>query len=140
MREPIYKSRPVEPNPARYGGERINDFIVMSEAFSNAYLIETPAGNVQLNTGMGMEAPVIDSNFRQFSDAPVHTLIFTQGHVDHVGGTAYFRQRHPALRVIASGRYEEHQAYDGRLAAFRGNRSASPSWSASRACISPVWI
>ncbi len=59
MREPIYKSRPVEPNPARYGGERVNDFIVLSEAFSNAYLIETPEGNVQLNAGMGMEAPVI---------------------------------------------------------------------------------
>ena len=124
MREPIYKSRPVEPNPARYGGERINDFIVMSEAFSNAYLIETSAGNVQLNAGMGMEAPVIDANFKAFSDAPLHTLIFTQGHVDHVGGTAYFRDKNPGLRVIASERNAEHQQYDGRLAAFRGNRSA----------------
>ena len=33
MRNPIYKSRPVEPNPAHFGGERINDFIVLSEAF-----------------------------------------------------------------------------------------------------------
>ncbi|MEH6586688.1 MAG: alkyl sulfatase dimerization domain-containing protein [Halioglobus sp.] len=124
MRVPIYKSRPVEPNPAKYGGERINDFIVMSEAFSNAYLIETPEGNVQLNAGMGMEAPVIEANFSQFSDAPVHTLIFTQGHVDHVGGTAYFREKNPGLRVIASDKSAEHQTYDKRLAAFRGNRSA----------------
>lgn len=124
MREPIYKSRPVEPNPARYGGERINDFIVMSEAFSNAYLIETPEGNVQLNAGMGMEAPVIEANFREFSNAPLHSLIFTQGHVDHVGGTAYFREKNPGLRVIASANNSEHQAYDARLAAFRGNRSA----------------
>lgn len=124
MREPIYKSRPVEPNPAKYGGERINDFIVMSEAFSNAYLIETPEGNVQINAGMGMEAPVIESNFRTFSDAPLHSLIFTQGHVDHVGGTAYFREKNPGLRVIASVMNAEHQAYDERLTAFRGNRSA----------------
>ena len=124
MREPIYKSRPVEPNPARYGGERINEFIVMSEAFSNAYLIETPEGNVQLNAGMGMEAPVIEANFKAFSDAPLHTLIFTQGHVDHVGGTAWFRENNPGLRVIASAKNTEHQAYDARLAAFRGNRSA----------------
>ena len=87
MREPLYKSRPVEPNPARYGGQRINDFVAMSEAFSNAYLIETPEGCVQLNAGMGMEAPVIEANFKEFIDAPVHTLVFTQGHVDHVGGT-----------------------------------------------------
>ena len=124
MREPIYKSRPVEPNPAKYGGQRINDFIVMSEAFSNAYLIETPEGNVQLNAGMGMEAPVIEANFKEFSAGSVHTLIFTQGHVDHVGGTAYFREQNPGLRVIATDKNAEHQTYDERLAAFRGNRSA----------------
>ena len=91
MREPIYKSRPVEPNPARFGGERINDFIVMSEAFSNAYLIETAEGNVQLNAGMGMEAPVIEANFKEFNQGPLHTLIFTQGHVDHVGVDQNYR-------------------------------------------------
>ena len=124
MRNLIYKSRPVEPNPASYGGQRINEFIVMSEAFSNAYLIETPEGCVQLNAGMGMEAPVIEANFREFTDVPVHTLIFTQGHVDHVGGTAYFRDKNPGLRVIATDKFTEHQAYDTRLANFRGNRSA----------------
>lgn len=124
MREPVYKSRPVEPNPARFGGERVNDFIVLSEAFSNCYLIETPEGNVQLNAGMGMEAPVIEANFKDFSDAPLHTLIFTQGHVDHVGGTEYFREKNPGLRVVASDRNPEHQSYDGRLSTFRGNRSA----------------
>lgn len=124
IRNPIYKTRPVEPNPAKYGGERVNDFIVMSEAFSNAYLIETSEGNVQLNTGMGMEAPVIEANFKAFTDKPVHSLIFTQGHVDHVGGTAYLREKNPDLRVIASAKNIEHQAYDSRLATFRGNRSA----------------
>lgn len=124
MRDPLYKSRPVAPNPARFGGERINDFIVMSEAFSNAYLIETTEGNIQINAGMGMEAPVIDANFRAFSEAPVKTLILTQGHVDHVGGTAYLREKNPGLQVIASANNPEHQAYDARLATFRGNRSA----------------
>lgn len=124
MRDPIYKRRPVEPNPARFGGERINDFILLSEAFSNCYLVETAEGNVQVNAGMGMEAPVIDSNFRTFTERPVHTLVLTQGHVDHVGGVAYFRERNPGLRVIASERNPEHQAYDARLAAFRGQRSA----------------
>ena len=123
MREPIYKSRPVEPHPAAYGGERINDFIVLSEAFSNVYLIETEEGNVQLNAGMGMEAPVIEANFRDFNQDKLHTLIFTQGHVDHVGGTAYFREKNPGLRVIASNNNPEHQDYDRRLATFRANRS-----------------
>jgi glyoxylase-like metal-dependent hydrolase (beta-lactamase superfamily II) len=124
MREPIYKSRPIEPNPARFGGERINDFIVLSEAYSNCYLIQTPAGNIQVNAGMGMEAPVIKKNFDEFSTDAVTHLLLTQGHVDHVGGVQYFRDQHPGLTVIAQASNPEHQAYDTRLAQFRGNRSA----------------
>lgn len=123
-RTPIYKSRPVEPNPARCSGERINDFIILSEAFSNCYLIETSDGAVQINSGMGMEAPVISANFAESSTSTVHSLILTQGHVDHVGGVAYFRQQNPGMRVIAGANNPEHQAYDARLAQFRGIRSA----------------
>jgi alkyl sulfatase BDS1-like metallo-beta-lactamase superfamily hydrolase len=124
MRDPIYKSRPVEPNPARFGGERINDFIVLSEAYSNCYLLQTPEGNIQINAGMGMEAPVIKRNFDDFSQDQLRYLILTQGHVDHVGGVAYFREHNPGLSVIAQAGNPQHQAYDTRLAPFRGNRSA----------------
>jgi alkyl sulfatase BDS1-like metallo-beta-lactamase superfamily hydrolase len=124
MRNPIYKSRPIEPNPARFGGQRINDFIVLCEGFSNSYLLQTPAGNIQVNAGMGIEAPVIKHNFDSFSSEPLRYLILTQGHVDHVGGVGYFREHNPGLRVIAQAGNPAHQAYDGRLAAFRGNRSA----------------
>lgn len=124
MRTPIYRARPVEPNPARFGGVRYNDSVLISEAFSNAYRIETDEGSVQINAGMGMEAPVIESNFATHSAKPVHSLVLTQGHVDHVGGVQYFRDRNPGLRVIAGANNPEHQAYDARLAAFRANRSA----------------
>lgn len=123
--EPLYRSRPVEPNPARFDtGQLVNDFIVMTEAFSNAYLLQTPQGNIQVNAGMGIEAPVIKHNFDAFSTAPLRYLILTQGHVDHVGGVDYFREHNPGLEVIAQAGNPAHQAYDGRLAAFRGNRSA----------------
>lgn len=124
MRSPIYKTRPVEPNPARLGGERINDFIVMSEGNSNAYLIQTSAGDIQVNAGIFYEAPIHARNFDAFSTDPVRVLILTQGHVDHVGGVAYFRDKHPGLQVIAQARNQEHQAYDQRLARFRQDRSS----------------
>jgi alkyl sulfatase BDS1-like metallo-beta-lactamase superfamily hydrolase len=123
MRTPIYRSRPVEPNPARLGGERINDFIVMSEGNSNAYLIQTSEGNIQVNAGMFYEAKVHERNFDAFSCDPVRYLILTQGHVDHVGGVAHFRTKHPGLEVIATVANEEHQLYDARLARFRRERS-----------------
>ena len=71
MRNPIYKTRPIEPNPAKLSGLRINDFIIQSEAFSNCYLLDTPDGNIQVNAGMGFEAPVIKRSLDVFSSAPM---------------------------------------------------------------------
>ena len=124
MRQPIYKSRPVEPFAARFGGERINDFIVMSEGNSNCYLLQTDEGDIQINAGMGFEAPVHRANFAGFSLQSLRYLILTQGHVDHLGGVQYFRDCHPAVEVIAQSGNAEHQAYDGRLRDFRAARSA----------------
>jgi alkyl sulfatase BDS1-like metallo-beta-lactamase superfamily hydrolase len=126
MREPLYKSRPVAPAAARLGGERINDFIVMSEGCSNSYLLETPEGNILVNAGMGFEAPIHFRNYQALSSAEncIRYLVTTQGHVDHVGGVQYFRDRNPGLEYIAQAGNPEHQAYDARLAEFRARRSA----------------
>ncbi|MCP5320359.1 MAG: MBL fold metallo-hydrolase [Pseudomonadales bacterium] len=96
----------------------------MSEGNSNVYLIETPAGGVLLNSGMGFEAPVHRHNLERFSTVPIRYLVTTQGHVDHVGGVQYFRDLHPGLVYIAQAGNPEHQAYDARLATFRSARSA----------------
>ena len=55
MREPLYKTRRIAPAAAEFdnGCARINDFIVLSEGNSNVYLIETPAGGILINSGMG---------------------------------------------------------------------------------------
>jgi alkyl sulfatase BDS1-like metallo-beta-lactamase superfamily hydrolase len=126
MRTPLYKSRPCAPSSARFGGERINDFIVMSEGCSNSYLIETPAGNILVNTGMGYEAPVHYANYEQNGADPdnIKYVITTQGHVDHLGGVQYFRDKNPGLQYIAQAGNGEHQSYDHRLQPFRSKRAA----------------
>jgi alkyl sulfatase BDS1-like metallo-beta-lactamase superfamily hydrolase len=126
MREPLYKTRRVGPAAAEFdaGCARVNDFIVMSEGNSNVYLIETPEGGILVNSGMGFEAPVHEHNLRRFSDAPIRWLVTTQGHVDHVGGVRFFRERNPGLRYIAQAGNPEHQAYDARLQQFRAARAA----------------
>lgn len=125
--EPLYKSRPVAPDPARFGWcERINDSICMSEGFSNTYMIETSEGNVLINSGMGFEAPVHQSNFSELAgeiDGKIKYAIVTQGHTDHVGGIQYFRDRNQGLQLIAHANNEEHQTYDARLMGFRQARS-----------------
>lgn len=126
MREPIYKQRRIAPAAAEFDQHcsRVNDFIVMSEGCSNVYLIETPEGGILLNSGQGFEAPVHQHNLNRFSNVPIKYLITTQGHVDHVGGVRYFRDRNPGLTYIAQAGNDEHQNYDARLGAFRAARAA----------------
>ena len=99
----------------------INEFIYLSEGFSNAFLIVTPAGRIVVNTGMGFEAPVHKRNFDAVSTAPTRYIILTQGHVDHVGGVDYFRE--PTTDVIAQANNRYQQADDARLREFRAARS-----------------
>jgi alkyl sulfatase BDS1-like metallo-beta-lactamase superfamily hydrolase len=126
MRDPLYKHRRTGPEAAQFDQRcrRVNEFIVMTEANSNAYLIETSQGGILLNTGMGFEAPVIDHNLRTMSQVPILFIISTQGHVDHVGGVQYFRNQFPDAKYIATAANEEHQNYDARLQKFRAARSA----------------
>ena len=77
MRDALYKTRPVEPHSARLGGERINDFIIMSEGNSNAYMIQTSEGNIQVNAGLFFEAKVHERNFDTFSTDPVRYQQFS---------------------------------------------------------------
>jgi len=125
MRTPIYKSRPVAPSAARLGAERINDFIVMSEGCSNTYLLETSEGSVLINAGMAFEGPVHYQNFCDASTQAndIRYVITTQGHVDHVGGIEFFREKNPGLEYIAQAGNPEHQTYDGRLQTYRAKRS-----------------
>lgn len=124
MTTPLYRDRRVAPAPAQLKTCRVNDFIVQAEGFSNCYLIETDDGCIQINAGMGMEAPIQHRNFSGVSDQITKYLVLTQGHVDHVGGVQYFRDKNPGVQVIATRENLAHQEYDKRVAPFRGARSS----------------
>ena len=121
---PLFRSRPGghEIRPASQPeATKVNDFIYLSEGLSNAYLIVTPEGRVVVNTGMGFEAPVHKRNFDAVDDGPLRYILFTQGHVDHVGGTDLFREA--GTKVIAHANNQAHQADDARIGSFRAVRS-----------------
>lgn len=124
MTEPLYRSRPTafEMLPAtEVRNGPINDFIFMSEGNSNAYLITTDEGRVIINTGMGFEAPMHKEYFDSVDQGPVRYIIFTQGHVDHVGGTDQLVE--PGTEIVAHALNPAHQAEDALIAPFRARRS-----------------
>ena len=93
----------------------------VSEGLSNAYCLPTEDGRVVVNTGMGFESPVHKRNFDVLDDRPVHTIVLTQGHVDHVGGVDHLRG--PDTVVIAQAGNPAHQADDDRINRYRLDRS-----------------
>ncbi|HWI11036.1 MAG TPA: MBL fold metallo-hydrolase [Burkholderiaceae bacterium] len=100
---------------------RINDFIWMSEGTTNTYLVTTAQGNVLVNTGLGIEAPIHKQCYDKVSDAPLRAIVLTQGHYDLVGGVELFKQAD--TRVIGHRNMQACQDDDQRLQGFRNRRN-----------------
>jgi glyoxylase-like metal-dependent hydrolase (beta-lactamase superfamily II) len=128
---PLWRTRPTafDIHPAttvRHGA--VTDFIHVSEGTTNSYLVVTPAGRIVVNTGLGFEAPVHKAYFDSVDRSPVRYVVLTQGHVDHVGGVACFREA--GTEVVAHARNPWQQADDLRVQPFRSRR-AYFAWAAA---------
>lgn len=125
MFEPAYRSRPgadaMRPACAE-AAEQITEGLWCSPGLSNAYLLTTDEGRIIVNTGMGFEGPVHRANFDAVDSAPVRYIIFTQGHVDHVGGLDSVRD--PETMVVAQANWTQWRDDNERLIAYRAGRSA----------------
>jgi len=63
---------------------------------------ETDEGLVLVDAGMRLFSPQMAKDIRQYTPAPVHTVIYTHHHIDHAFGTADFlAEGQPRPRVIA---------------------------------------
>ena len=67
--------------------------------FSNVVAFETVEGVVLIDTGVTDRlrvanqtnaAPEMASDLRKYTDEPIHTVVYTHGHVDHVHGLDHF--------------------------------------------------
>lgn len=125
MSEPVYRSRPgadaMRPASAEKA-EQIASGLWCSPGLSNSYLLTTTEGRVIVNTGMGFEGPVHRANFDAVDSSPVRYIIFTQGHVDHVGGLDSVRD--PETTVVAQANWKTWRDDNERLIPYRANRSA----------------
>jgi glyoxylase-like metal-dependent hydrolase (beta-lactamase superfamily II) len=82
--------------------------------FSGTTAFETDEGLVLVDTGTKQFAPMLAAMLRQKTQAPVHTAIYTHGHIDHAYGLDAFLvpgQKKP--RVIG------HRAMPARFARYQ---------------------
>lgn len=98
--------------------------VAMVESFSHCVAFRTDEGLVLFDASSAASGPEVVAALRGWSDATVNTLVYTHGHLDHVGGGAAVmadaeRRGEPVPRVIAHenapkrfDRYADTDAYN----------------------------
>jgi glyoxylase-like metal-dependent hydrolase (beta-lactamase superfamily II) len=108
---PIERVYPMTP---RLVAEPVASRSTFVSSFANVTAFETDDGLVLIDTGSFLLAERTRAVLRSAVAAPVHTAIWTHGHVDHVFGVElYEREAGRAVRVIA------HEAVARRFARYR---------------------
>lgn len=109
-----------EPPHNRVTGEltQVDDDIAVVESFSHCWVIRTDEGLVCFDTsGAGSGTAVVEA-IRAWTDDPFHSLVYTHGHLDHVGGSGAFiddalDRGEPRPTVLA------HEAVPARFERYR---------------------
>ena len=98
--------------------EEVAPGVAFVSSFANVTAIAGERGLTLVDTGSAQFAAQVHGCVRGWSEAPVHTAIYTHGHIDHVFGIERFDQEaategRPLPRVIA------HQAILQRFERYR---------------------
>ena len=104
--------RSVQPMDGSF--HEIADDIAVVCAFSHVWSVATDEGLAVIDTSLPVFAPGALDHLRRWRGAPVHTIVYTHGHVDHVGGAGAFledaqKRGRPTPRVLA------HEAVEHRF-------------------------
>jgi len=83
--EGLYEG-PASINRVNLELSEVDDDIAMVEAFSHIVVFRTGEGLALFDASLEALAPRALKSIRAWSDARVHTLAYTHGHNDHVGG------------------------------------------------------
>ena len=108
---PMLTRDPLHAEPRVWGDPcEIAPNLFMYPAFVNTYALKTPAGLLLVDPGFGHASETIREAIRGWSDAPLHTALYTHGHVDHAFGLRAF---------LAAGERPQIIAQENCLARFR---------------------
>ena len=74
---------------------------IIQPSLVNIYVLETDDGLVMINSGLGTDADAVFAAVRGRFDAPLHTVVYTHGHLDHAFGLRRFLDAGERPRIVA---------------------------------------
>lgn len=96
--------------------------VALVESFSHMVALRTGEGLVLFDSSSPMYGEAVVTALRRWSADRVHTLVYTHGHLDHVGGSGHLAADasdwgHPPMRVVAQNnlahRFERYRRTSG---------------------------
>ncbi|MDQ8731012.1 alkyl sulfatase dimerization domain-containing protein [Bradyrhizobium sp. LHD-71] len=112
-------------------------YIATRGVVGNITAVRTRDGLVVFDTGSASTAQQIYDTLRGWDAGPIHTVIFTHGHVDHVMGASLFeeeakRRGHPKIRFIGQrnmpARFRRYVATAGFNTNINGRQFGVPDF------------
>jgi glyoxylase-like metal-dependent hydrolase (beta-lactamase superfamily II) len=100
------------------GLEALADDVAFVASFANVAALRTDEGLVLVDTGSVVLAAKVKDALRGWTDAPLHTAIYTHGHVDHVFGVPAWEEESRA-RGSAPPRVVAHEAVPRRFDRYK---------------------
>ena len=99
------------PNRVTEQLSEIADGVAVIESFSHCVVFDTGDGLVTFDASAANKGAKVIESLRTWTDKPLDALVYTHGHVDHVGGSGAFAadakaSQHP-LRVIGHEKVAE---------------------------------
>ncbi len=98
--------------------ERIAEGVWFYHSFSNTVVFETDDGLVMVDPGIRNRSERRFEAVREQLDAPLHTAVYTHGHVDHVFGVDHYAEE-ARERGWAPPRVIAHEAMSARFDRYR---------------------
>jgi glyoxylase-like metal-dependent hydrolase (beta-lactamase superfamily II) len=96
--------------------------VFMIPAFVNTYALRTPAGLLLVDPGFGHTSHTVREAVHGWSDAALHTAVYTHGHVDHAFGLRAFLDAGERPQIVAQEnclarfrRYALTNGWNGRI-------------------------
>lgn len=105
--------------------------VYMATGVGNVMMVTTSEGNVVFDTGLVLQTPKQLAALQAVSDAPIHTIVLSHSHADHIGGTRFFAGED--TRIIAHEQFVEEQRYLMELEPYQYQRNRTlfpwmPAW------------
>jgi alkyl sulfatase BDS1-like metallo-beta-lactamase superfamily hydrolase len=86
----IDEGAPIFPVRINQELSEIADGVMVVESFSNVIALATDEGLILSDTSGALTGEAVVSSLRAWSGDPFHTILYTHGHIDHVGGAGAF--------------------------------------------------